>query len=117
MEKAVGIGTRVVQREKIGWKGGAGMDEKKKERKGKRAMKPRRKNGINSLPFCRVGQKKYSDLYCLKILFDKSAKIFIITYGFINFLLTKKLHESKIQISSGRKKVQRKWRGRGSGGS
>lgn len=50
MEKAVGIGTRVVQREKIGWKGGAGM-EKKKERKGKRAMKPRRKNGINSLPF------------------------------------------------------------------
>lgn len=75
MEKAVGIGTRVVQREKIGWKGGAGMDEKKKERKGKRAMKPRRKNGINSLPFffeirtskCRVGQKKYSDLYCLKI--------------------------------------------------
>lgn len=51
MEKAVGIGTRVVQREKIGWKGGAGMDEKKKERKGKRAMKPRRKNGINSLPF------------------------------------------------------------------
>lgn len=34
MEKAVGIGTRVVQREKIGWKGGAGMDEKKrKERK------------------------------------------------------------------------------------
>lgn len=97
---------------------------KKKERKGKRAMKPRRKNGINSLPFffeirtskCRVGQKKYSDLYCLKILFDKSAKIFIITYGFINFLLTqfsKRLHESKIQISSGRKKVQRKWRGRG----
>lgn len=34
MEKAVGIGTRVVQREKIGWKGGAGMEKKKrKERK------------------------------------------------------------------------------------
>lgn len=34
---------------------GAGMDgikkERKKERKGKRAMKPRRKNGINSLSF------------------------------------------------------------------
>lgn len=32
--------------------------------------------------------KKIFRLYCLKILFDKSAKIFIITYGFINFLLT-----------------------------
>lgn len=37
---------------------GAGMDgikkERKKERKGKRAMKPRRKNGINSLSFFSV---------------------------------------------------------------
>lgn len=81
---------------KLDGKGAREWMKKKKERKGKRAMKPRRKNGINSLPFffetrtskCRVGQKKYSDLYCLKILFDKSAKIFIITYGFINFLLT-----------------------------
>lgn len=30
---------------------GKGMDEKKKKEKGKRAMKPRRKNGINSLSF------------------------------------------------------------------
>ena len=65
---------------------GAGMDgikkERKKERKGKRAMKPRRKNGINSLSFFSVrnaaSNKKeisnnngknirnipFSDLYC-----------------------------------------------------